>query len=81
MSFINFVNFVNMSDVRMIQGGSGFGFLHKTRHAVLIRSNLGRQNLQSNFAIQFCIPREIHLAHSALAQFRADFITAQLGAK
>src|SRR5207247_2134920 len=55
----------------------GLRFLHKAAHAVLMSGNLRGQNLQRHFAIKLGIVRQIHLTHPALAELRADFITAE----
>src|SRR5205823_2983837 len=35
------------------------------------------KNFQSNFAIEFHVLSQIHFAHSALANLRADFVAAE----
>ena len=65
----------------MIQRGSGLGLLHKPLHSIRVSSNVSGQNLQRNLAIEFGILRQIHLAHSALANLRADFVAAESDAR
>ena len=50
--------------------------MNEAAHAVAISSDLGRQNLERNLAIEFRIERQVHLAHSALAKLLADFVAA-----
>ena len=44
-----------------------------------VSSNDSGQNLQRNLAIEFGILRQIHLAHSALAEFGDDAVMRQGG--
>ncbi len=67
MHRIGLVNFVDGDDVGMIQSGCSLRFLDEALHAILMSSNIRGQNLQRNFAIEFCILRQIHLAHPTLA--------------
>ena len=67
MQPINFTNLVDVRDVWMIQRGRGFRFTNETFHPVAIRSHIRRKNFQRNFAIEFRVLRQIHLAHSTLA--------------
>src|SRR2546426_6824403 len=62
------VDLMNGDDVGMIQGGSGLGLLDKPLHSIRVSSNVSRQNLQRNFAIQPCVQRQINLTHSARPQ-------------
>src|SRR5206468_10782845 len=71
------VDLVNCDDVRMIQRRSGLRLLHEPPHAIRMSSNIRRQNLQRNFAIQLCILRQINFTHSARANLCADFVTAK----
>lgn len=64
-------------DVRIIQSRRGLRFRRKAPHALLIGSKFERKNLDRDFAIQLRIFRPIHLAHSALANLRTDFIAAE----
>jgi hypothetical protein len=76
---IAFTNFIDMSDVRMIQSRRGFRLLGKAPHPILIAGEFGGKYFQRHLAIEFRILRQIHLAHSAFANLRADFITAESG--
>ena len=73
---VSFTNFINVSDVGMVERRRGFCLLNETAHAILVCSKVSRQNLQSNFAIKFCVLRQINLTHPARADLRADFIAA-----
>ncbi len=42
---------VNVRDVRVIERGCGFRFLHKPPHPIPIRRKVSRQNLQRDSAI------------------------------
>src|SRR2546430_7876485 len=67
--------------VGMIQCGGSLCLLNESVHAIAIASNFSRKNFQSNFAIEFHVLRQIHLAHSALANLRADFVAPEFGAR
>src|SRR5438067_546640 len=71
------VDLMNGDDVGMIQGGSGLGLLDKALHSIRVSSNVSGQHLQRNLAIEFGVLRQIHLAHPALADLRADLIAAE----
>jgi hypothetical protein len=64
---VAFANLVNVGDVGMIQCGGGLGFANKPPHAIAVRGDIRRQDLQRDFAIQFSIVSKIHLAHPAFA--------------
>ena len=74
---ISLVDLVDREDVGMIQRGSSFCFLHKAAHPILIGCKLGGQNLKRDFAIEFRVPGQIHLAHSTFTYLRADFVTSE----
>src|SRR5688500_9406327 len=58
----------------MIECGEGLGFTREPRDTVgVVGKRLG-QNLDRDVAIQLRIARAIHLAHSAFAKLRDDFI-------
>jgi len=61
----------------MIQSSSGFRFLNKSPHAIVTLRENTRKNLQRNLAIELGVFRQIHLAHPALANLRADFVAAE----
>jgi len=64
-----------------IQRRRSLCFLHKPFHPVRMSSNISRQNLQSNLAIEFRILRQIDFAHPACAKLRADFVTTEFCAR
>ncbi len=62
----------------MIQRGCGSGFLREALHAVTVRREGRRQNLDRDGAIQPGILCAIHFAHSARAEQRLDLVRSQL---
>src|SRR5207237_3007014 len=74
---VRLVNLVDGDNVRMIQGGSSFCFLHKALHPIRVRRDFSGQNLQRHFAIELRILGQVHFTHSACADLRADFVTAE----
>src|SRR5215510_11334339 len=78
MRAIAFANLVNMRNVRVIERGGGGRLLLEAPHSILTCGKLTRENLQRSFAMEAIIFAEIHLAHSAFAYLRADFVAAQL---
>src|SRR6266542_5197517 len=75
---LKFINLINVSDVRMIKRGSRFRLTNEPLHAITVRSKIGRKNLQGYFPVEFRIVPFVHLAHSALANFCADLVTAEV---
>src|SRR6266850_514382 len=67
-------DFVNVRDVRMIERRGGRRLLFKAAHSIMVSSHLHRQSLQSDFAMEPRILRQVHLAHSAFADFRDDAV-------
>ena len=57
-----------------IERSRGFRFTSETLHPLTIRCEVCGQNLQRDLAIEFRIPRQIHLAHPARADFRDDAV-------
>jgi hypothetical protein len=62
-------NLMDGRNVGMIERSRSFRFLNETAHAVLVCREVGGKNLQRNLAIEFCVLRQIHLAHPARAEF------------
>ena len=60
-------NLEDLRDVWMTKRRGRLSFLNKAPHPILICGDIGRQNLQRDFAIELCILREEHLAHTARA--------------
>src|SRR5947208_6166173 len=79
VSALTLTNFINVRDVRMIECRRGCCLLIKAPHPILIRGNLGRKNLQRDFAVQSRVFRKIHLTHSARAEQRPAFVAAEFG--
>src|ERR1043166_6788203 len=71
--------FKNGDDVRVIKGRGGKGLALETKQAISIGSQSGRENFDRDPSPQLTVFRQIHLAHSAFANLRADFITAESG--
>ena len=61
------IDFVNRADVGVIEPGSGLGFAKEASDPFAVFTEFSRQNLQSNFAIELRVLRQIHFAHPALA--------------
>src|SRR2546423_1915794 len=70
-------DFVDVRDVRMIECGSGSGFLLEAAHSILIRSDCGRKNLQRDLAMQPHVFRQIDFAHATSAEQRANLIVVE----
>ena len=70
-------NFVDVRDVRVIQGGGSLRLLNEAPHSILVGRHIRGQNFQRHPPPQLRILRQIHLAHSALANLGADFIAAE----
>src|SRR6266545_778068 len=68
---------VNGEDVGMIQCPGGLRLLLEPMQAVAVLRECGRQDFDSYIAIQLLIAGAIDLTHSALANLRADFVTAE----
>src|SRR5262249_11050149 len=68
---------IDVGDVRMIEGGSGSGFLLKAEHAKLVGRELGRQEFDGNLAVQPRVLCDVDFSHSAFANLRADFVATK----
>ena len=62
----------------MIERRSGAGFLREALHAVMVRRERRRQDLDRDDSIQPGIFCAIHFAHSARAEQRLDLVRPQL---
>ena len=62
----------------MIERRRGAGFLREALHAVRVRGERRRQNLDRDVAIQPGIFCAIHFAHAARADQRLNLVGAQL---
>src|SRR2546423_12036900 len=45
--------------------------------ALLVASYFGSESLERDVAIELCVAGEINLAHAALTEFGADFVTTE----
>ena len=70
-------NLVDVRDVGMIQGRGSLRLLNEAPHSILVGRHIRGQNFQRHPSPQLRILRQIHLAHSALANLGADFIAAE----
>jgi len=66
-----------------LSAAANFASPNEPGHAIAIRSNIRRQNLQRNFTTEFHVLGQIHLTHPARAEFgdnavmRNRFISSQ----
>ena len=65
---------VDGGDVRMIERRKHFGFALEAGEPRAIGVHRGGQHLDRNLTLQPCVERAIHLAHSAFAKLRDDFV-------
>ena len=65
---------MNLRDVRVIQRGKDFGFPSKPGQAIGVRSDVCREDLDRDVALQICIIGAIHLAHSTRADSCGDLV-------
>src|SRR5262249_49573285 len=72
-----FTNLVSMCDVRMVEGRRRCCFLFESPQPIVIGDNVGGQNFQGNFAMEFAVLRQVHLTHSTCTDFRVDFIATE----
>ena len=75
-----FLQAVDGCDIGTIQGGEDFSLTLKARQALRVSSELRRQHLDPNLALQLRVPRSVHLPHPAHANLGSDFIRAEAGA-
>ena len=68
---------VDGGNVRMIQRREDFGLALKARQSVGISGKRGRQDLDGDLTFQLRVRRPIHLAHTAFADRRGDFVDAE----
>ena len=59
---------INVRNVRVVKRGSRLCFLFEPPHAIFVRSQFGRQDLQSDFAVQPRVFSKMHFTHSAFAK-------------
>ena len=65
---------VDGGDVWMIERREHFGFALEARQPLAVGGHCGRQHLDRDLTLQPSVERAIHLAHSAGAERRDDFI-------
>ena len=71
---------VNGRDVGMVDRGSRFRLLHETTTPRFVCHQLGRQNLERHFPIEFRVERAVDNAHAAAAQLLLDFVVGERAA-
>jgi len=71
---------VNSDYVRMIEGRGSFCLLNETLQALLVASNVRRQDLDRYRAVEFSICSEIYLTHAAFSDLRSDLKPSKLSA-
>ena len=59
---------VDRADVGVVQSGGGLGFRDEALPRVLVRSGLGREELQGDLAPEGHVLREVDLSHAARAE-------------
>ncbi len=72
---------VQMTDVRMIQRGNGTSFAFETLLEFRIGGKMSGENLDGDCAIKARVFRPVHLAHSAGAEWRLNFVGSELCAR
>src|SRR5437667_3406962 len=70
-------DFMDGGDVRMVERRRGFCFLSEAPHAVLIRGEISRENLERNLAVKFGVLCEIDLTHATRTELGKDAIVRQ----
>src|SRR5437667_11130235 len=67
---------IDVSNMRVAKRRRGFSFANEPLHSIAIRGNVRRQNLQGNFAIEYCVLGQIDSADPTRADFRSAFVVA-----
>ena len=70
---------VNGDGVWMVEGGGGAGLGLQTSHSRGIMREVGRENLQGNFAAETGISSAVHLAHASGTQDVNDLVGSERG--
>ena len=70
-------NVVDREDVRVIERRGGLGFLREPPEPVRIRGEVGRKDLDRDFAAERGIARAIDLAHPARTERREDLAASE----
>ena len=64
----------DLRDVGMTERGGRFSLTNESIHAISIRSNISRKDLQPDSAIEFRVLGQIHFAHSTCAKLGLDLV-------
>ena len=72
---------VNLTNVRMIQGRHGTRFLLESPAPVGVGGERFRQHLESDVAVQPCVPSAVDVAHPTRAEARDDFVGSETCAR
>ena len=74
---IDFVDLVDGENVWVVERGSRLGLLNESTHAFpgWIGDDVGRQNFECDFAIEFGVVGEINLTHATRAELGANFVS------
>src|SRR3981081_4460860 len=64
--------FKDGQNIRMIEPGSGKCLALKSKQPISVGGDVLRQDFECYLAAQGCVIRQIHLTHSARADFRDD---------
>ena len=70
-------DFMDGQNIWMVECRSASRLLHEPVHALLVLSEVGRKDLQSNGTVKLAVESEIDLSHSASADSGADFVAAE----
>ena len=70
-------NMMNDEDVRMIECTRGLRFLFEAIKSIRVLGQRSGQNFDCDVAVQLRIPRPVHLAHAAGADFLSDAIVRE----
>jgi hypothetical protein len=68
---------VNRYDVRMVQGGGGFGLQAESSYPLGVIGKRRGQNLQCQLAVQPVVPCSVHVAHGAASDLREDSVRTE----
>jgi hypothetical protein len=71
---VNVFQSINRCDVRVIEAGEHFGFALKALEAIGIPGHGFRKDFDRDLPLQLRVVRAIHLAHSACAENRKNFV-------
>src|SRR5262245_34248317 len=69
---------MNRDDVRMVKSARGARFPRKALHAISVGRDLGRQQLDRDFAPEPSVEREMDFAHPTTPELREKLVGADL---